>query len=65
MTHGHMVTLADVIAWLEKKGKEVFDAGVFHGDEFGVYSATEQDATEFEAAAEILRDLRTLICGEE
>lgn len=59
------MTLGDVIAFLEARAKDVFDAGVFDGDEFGTYSATENAAQEFEQAAEALRDLQALICGEE
>lgn len=52
-----MKTLEDVIAWLEEEGQAVFDAGVFHQDEYGTFSATACDAAYYEEAAEVLRDL--------
>jgi hypothetical protein len=60
------MTLADVIAWLERKEREIFADGIYTEDDMGiVYSVNEAEAAEFEAAAEALRELRQMICGEE
>lgn len=58
------MNLADVIAFLDEQRAAIFDAGIFHQDEYGTHSATADDALELEVAAEALRDIRHLLCGE-
>lgn len=59
-----MRNLSAVIEFLESERKAIFVARVFHSDEFGTHSSTEEDARPYEDAAEALRDIRSLICEE-
>lgn len=59
------MTFDEVVIFLERKAKETFDAGVFHQDEFGTHSATEDESMEFAVAAEALKDFRVSLFGED